>query len=101
MHQTYFDGHQLLLNIACVILICLVGWFFIKHPKGLELSANARCERDFYLLLYAIVNAKDMKQLRYLEEQVIDFYNEYGGKALRAEEYKVDLLSLIAQMQCI
>lgn len=100
MHQIHFEWHSLLLNLSCVALIVLAGWFFIKHPKGRELSANARCEKSFYVLLYEIANTRDIKRLRYLEEQVDDFCEEFNGKAIHAEEYKEYLYSLIAQMQC-
>lgn len=92
---------QLFAHLAIMAIFILCAWFLIKHPAGRQLSLNARCERDYYLLINKIMACKNVRELTELESQVEDYYVEFGDKALNAKEYRDHLFNLITQIQYV
>ena len=92
---------HLLMNLTAIAVVTLTAWFLAKHPKGKKLTINAQCERAYAILMYKILRCEDPLLYGSLEDEVQDFYNEFAGKALRANEYRKELYNLITRMQYV
>jgi hypothetical protein len=89
---------QIFAHLFIMAAVVASAWILMKGPWIKKPSINVACEKCYYVLMTRILTVRSAQDVRNLENDVDDFYNEFAGKALNAEEYKANLYALLSKV---
>jgi hypothetical protein len=90
---------QIFAHLFIMAALVASAWVLMKGPWVKKPSINIACEKCYYVLMTRILAVQSAQDVRNLENDVDDFYNEFAGKALKAEQYKDYLYALLSKVK--